>query len=255
MIVWEKPADFEKVEIYPLSDLHIGDPSADIPAFQKFSRFILEQPNRFLILNGDLMNNAIKSSVSNVYAETMNPREQKKWLKKELKPLRDRILCIVPGNHEERTSREVDQNPTEDIADHLGLLDYYAPDEAFLKISFGKRSDNGKNVAYSLYVVHGAGGGKRPGAVVNNIELSSMAIDNLDVMVMGHAHKKIGYKYRKRIIDMYNNQVRFSEVLTVVSASWVDFSAYAARKMLIPGAKGSAPIILSGREKKAEVII
>lgn len=254
MIVWEKSDQFDTLEIYPLNDLHIGDPKTDIPLFDKFISFILKEPNRFLLFCGDNMNNATKSSVSNVYNETMNPREQKKWLQRELEVVRDRFLCFVPGNHEARSTKDVDAHLIEDVADHLGLSEYYREDEAFVKISFGKRH-NGKPATYTIYCVHGNGGGKRPGSALNNMELSSLAIDNLDVFVMGHVHKKMAYKYRKRVIDPRNNRITYHQVLCVVSGAWQDFAGYAARKMLIPGAKGATPIILHAKEKLAEAIV
>ena len=255
MIIHELSGNIEQLEIYPLSDLHIGDPKTDIKAFRKFVKFIKAEPNRYLIFNGDNINNAIKSSVSNVYNESMNPKEQKKFLRLELQSVENRFLCFVEGNHEHRSTKETDSTIVEDIAEWLGHGDLYRDDEAFIKVSFGKKAKDGRRATYSLYVVHGTGGGKRPGSSVNNIEFSSMAIDNLDVMVMGHAHKRIAYKYQKRVIDMYNNKVRYNDVLCVVSSAWQDFSGYAARKMLTPGAKGAVPIVLSGREKKAEAII
>lgn len=132
------PKEFETVEIYPLSDLHIGDPKVDKRLFREFIKHILEKPNRFLIYNGDNMNNAIKSSVSNVYNEEMTPREQKKWLKENLKPVADRFLAFVAGNHEERTAKETDQSIVEDIAEYLGKADVYRDDEAYIKLSSAK---------------------------------------------------------------------------------------------------------------------
>ena len=96
LIVHELSDSFDTLEIYPLMDLHIGDKKTDTVLFYKFIQHILEQPNRYMTIQGDLMNNATKSSVSNVYEETMNPHEQKKWLIHELKCVKDRILCVVP---------------------------------------------------------------------------------------------------------------------------------------------------------------
>ena len=67
------------------------------------------------------MNNATKTSVSNVYAETMRPREQKRKLVEMLTPLRDKILVATPGNHERRSIRDVDEDPMYDIMCKLDL--------------------------------------------------------------------------------------------------------------------------------------
>lgn len=259
IIVHELSTDFTTLELYPLSDLHIGSPFTDTVMFQKFIRYILAEPNRFILFNGDNMNNALKSSVSNVYNETMNPREQKKWLIQELSCVKDRILCFVEGNHEYRTTKEVDLSPVEEIADRLGKYELYREDEAILKITFGKNigktgSGYGCRIAYSIYVTHGNGGGKRPGSALNNIELLALTTD-ADIYICGHIHKKMAYKSVIRRIDMHNNTIRAFDRLFAYSAAWQDYGGYAVRKMLPAGSKGSTPIILSGTEKKAEAIV
>lgn len=248
------PKEFETVEIYPLSDLHIGDPKVDKRLFREFIKHILEKPNRFLIYNGDNMNNAIKSSVSNVYNEEMTPREQKKWLKENLKPVADRFLAFVAGNHEERTAKETDQSVVEDIAEYLGKADVYRDDEAYIKLIFGKRASSGSQMCYTIYVVHGCGGGRRPGSALNNIELLALGTE-ADIYVMGHVHEKIAHKNAVRRPDLRNNNILEQERLFVVSSHWSKFGGYAARKMFTPSAKGSVPIILYSGVKRMEAIV
>ena len=245
-------AEWEQLELFPLNDLHIGDPKTDEALFKRFVRYVQDAPNRFLVGIGDLMNNGIKSSVSNIYNETMTPREQRKWLARELQPIKDRILLFIDGNHEYRSKKEVDLSQTEELADSLGVR--YLEDEAALKINFG-RKPNGKPCSYNIYVTHGATGGKRPGAAVNNLELLALSLDGCDVVIVGHSHKRLGYRFRPRRFDPYNNKVTQVDRLCVVASAWQDFGGYAARKMYIPGAKGKTPIILDGREKYACAVI
>jgi predicted MPP superfamily phosphohydrolase len=246
--------EFDRLEIYPLSDLHYGDPVCDVRAFERFAANILSEPNRYIVSIGDNVNNATRSSVSNVYNETVPPREQKKWLIERLEPLKSRILCFLDGNHEYRNTKDVDNSITYDIADKLNMASAYADNEAVIKVTFGSKSSNGKRNSYVLYCTHGAGGGKRPGSAVNNIELLGLSID-ADCYIIGHVHKRMAYKSTFRRVDTQNNVIVPIERLFVVSGAWSDFAGYAARKMLTPGSKGSVPIILSGREKRAEAIV
>lgn len=253
IVIHDLPGEFDTLELYPLSDLHIGDPLVDQKAFDQFCKMILAAPNRYLLSMGDLMNNNLKSSVGSCYEDNMRPKDQKAWLKENLRPLKDRFLLFMQGNHEARSERDADNNITEDIAESLGKRELCRTDEAILKITFGKK-ENGKRNCYSGYAIHGNGGGKRPGGVVNNIELLGLSID-ADFYVMGHAHRKIAYKSGFRRIDTQNNKVLMVERLFVVSSAWTSFGGYAARKMLIPSAKGSVPIILHGREKRADAVV
>ena len=242
------PKEWDKAEIYALSDLHRGDAFMDLPLFYRFRDHILAEPYRYVLCIGDLANNATKNSVSNVYNEQISPSQQRKWLKKELYPLRERIKIIIPGNHEYRTIKESDVDITEDLADVLGISEYFRPEEAVLKVTLG-RGKNGKKVCYTIYCVHGAGGGGTAGGALNRVVSLSNSID-CDIYIMGHVHRKIAHKDVFRRVDLRNNIVTDdNERLYVTSSSYTSFGGYAARGMFRPSAKGSVPISLSGIEK------
>ena len=54
--------DFKDVEILTLADWHIGDKHSDGKKIQAYLEYVQSKPNVFVILNGDLMNTAVKSS-------------------------------------------------------------------------------------------------------------------------------------------------------------------------------------------------
>lgn len=255
LIVHELSSEFEELEIYPLCDLHIGDDKTDIKLFREFIQFVLDKPNRFVTLQGDLMNNAIKTSVSNVYNETMNPHEQKKWIIAELKPIKDRILCIVPGNHEERSTKDVDSHLMEDVAMTLGKENLYRGNGAFIKVCFGKSTISGKRMAYTFCLIHGFGGGAKPGAAANRIEDFLYSMEGIDILIMGHVHKKLSGKPSRLVIDPRNNKITQKDMLWVIAAPWQDHGGYAFRMMLKPSPKGKTMIKLSGKVKHFEAVI
>jgi predicted phosphodiesterase len=251
----ELSRDLTSLEVYPINDLHIGDSKTDMQLFQQFKKYLLSAPNRYVILNGDLMNNAIKSSVSNCYAEIMSPFEQKKYLINELKDLKHRILGITSGNHEARNKKEVDNDITWDIAAALGLEDLYDEGGVIVKVSLGERRDGQRQITYVLYATHGAGGGKYSGSSLNNLENYGLCFEGIDIFVMGHVHKKLGGKISKIVVDVRNNTTYEREVLHVISAAWQSYGGYAQKKMLRPGAKGSTPILLNGLTKEFKAVI
>jgi hypothetical protein len=63
LIKYELSTKLKFIELYPILDLHIGDKFTDVKSFKKFIKFIKEKPYRFVTLQGDLMNNALKTSV------------------------------------------------------------------------------------------------------------------------------------------------------------------------------------------------
>ncbi len=83
----------------------------------------------------------------------------------------------------------------------------------------------------------------------------ALTLENCDIVIVGHSHKKLGYRFRSRRFDPRNNRLEQVDKLCVVASAWQDLGGYAARKMYVPGAKGKTPIILNGREKYAYVVI
>jgi predicted phosphodiesterase len=251
---YEFPESWAELELFPVSCIHIGDANTDIAAFRNFVNMIGKKENRFVVFLGDGINNALKTSVSNVYNEVMSPNEQRKFLAEELLPIKERILYMIDGNHEYRSKKDVDMSPIEWLAETLGCK-HYNGNEGAMKISLGKSLSEGKRLSYGIYFIHGHGGGKRPGGALNNLELTAMSIGNADVVIMGHVHKSMGYRFCTREMDLHNNTIKMVEKVCVVAPAWQNYGGYAARMMMIPGAKVCEPIILSGKEKKARAII
>lgn len=260
IIPFEFPDTWDYLNLIPINDLHIGDPRVQLPLFRRFIKAVAEDERAFVLLNGDNLNNAIKTSISNVYNEQMPPNEQRKFLAGELLPIKDKILIAVDGNHEYRTKKEVDLSAVEWLCDQLKIENQYIQtkdkttplyfeDEAFVKISLGKGKD-GKRVTYGIYLTHGAGGGGRLGSSVNKAEDTVLLIEGADCICVGHVHKKGASAPGYRRMDLRNNKVTEHSKLVVVSSHWSNYGGYAARKMLRPSAKGSVPIRLDGREKK-----
>jgi hypothetical protein len=249
------PKEWEQMEIYPLNDLHIGYKHTDMKLFNQFKKFILEDERRFIICNGDLINNGIKTSISDVYEESINPREQKKKLVEELKPVKDRILGITTGNHEERSSKLTNQDVSEDVAESLGLSHLYSNNGLFIKVSLGERADKTRQITYLIHAFHGVGGGKKSGSSINNLEDYALGFEGVDIFTMAHVHKKIGSKFVKNIVDTKNNVFYSKEQLCVIASGWQDWGGYAQRFMLKGSPKGATKILLNGRKKEAVVKI
>lgn len=227
----------EDIVIYPIADVHLGALEHNAQAWIAMCKEIQSQPNAKVILAGDLINNATKTSVSNVYDEVMRPREQKKLMVHMLEPIRDNVLCLVGGNHERRSSKDVDDDITFDIACKLDLEDMYRENIAFLNIGMGTRSDTGTvNQSYRIAVTHGAGGGIYTGATVNRNERFGNVIDGLDCLIVGHTHKGTVSRPGKLVIDAANNKVVQRDYLVVSCVSWMEYGGYAAQKMLLPSA-------------------
>lgn len=258
MISHKFPGD---IIIYPIADVHLGAAEHNAEAWAAMTREILKQPNAYMVLNGDLLNNCTRSSVSNIFEETMRPRDAKRLMVQMLEPLRDRILCITTGNHERRSMKDADDDPTYDIACKLDLEDVYRQNIAFLALRLGSRggldAEKATNV-YTLAVTHGAGGGIYTGAAVNRNERFGNIIDGLDILIVGHTHKGTVTRPSKLVIDMRNGKVEQRDYVVISAVSWMEYGGYAAQKMLLPSGHSRPQKLLLGcntaRDRDIQVI-
>lgn len=243
--------------IIPISDVHLGALEHMQDEWEKFVEDVLKSPHTYVVLGGDLLNNATRSSVSNIFEETMRPSAQKRRMAEMLRPLADdnRILCAVSGNHERRSGKDADDDPMFDIMCKLDLEDLYRENMAFVKIQIGNNRSNGQlNPTYVLAVTHGAGGGLFTGASVTRNERFGYVMDGVDALIVGHTHKGAISKPLKLKVDTHNNRISMVPFVTVSSVSWLNYGGYALQKMLLPSATGDPQMLkLYGRKKKIQL--
>lgn len=252
MIIHDLPA--EDCVIIPVGDVHLGAKEHCRKAWDEFCARVLDRPNVYLIIGGDMMNNALKTSVSNVYEELLSPSEQKKQLVTQLTPLKDRILCGIQGNHERRTSKDADQDPLYDIFCKMGIEDRYRSNAAFMNLRLGNVKKNHATPCYYFAVVHGAGSSIYTVGAATRAERFGMAIDGIDCLVSFHTHKPINAPISKLVVDRTHNRVDMQSWRLVVGSSWLDYSAYAIQKLLTPTARVHQEIRLKAKSRELTVI-
>lgn len=243
--------EFKSIYLLPISDLHIGDPHCNLDKFYRYRKWVEETPNAYVLVNGDIMNTAIKASVSDVYSETLNATEQIKLAEKIFAPIKDRILAVTKGNHENRIYKETGVDTVEVLCSKLGV--YYAGDEAFLKICFGKNEHN-KRQAYIVYMTHGWGAGRTAGAKVNNLQkLSDIVL--ADLYIASHTHFMTTHQDIYLVPDPRNNNIMQVKRTFVSSGAFLDRGGYAAQKGYPAAKLGSPRVRLEARRKDVHVSI
>lgn len=242
--------DRPDIKLYPVADVHLGAIECMEEKWEKFREMILADPNAYLILAGDLITNGIRYAVGNPFLQVYRPREQKRLMVQHLEPLRDRILCMVGGNHEYRTDKETDSSPAYDIASKLDLEDVYRDSIAFLKLQFGdSKSCGSTNPAYSFAVTHGFGSSIYTTNAAMRAERFGMSIDGIDAIIVGHIHKPQNFPVGKYLVDNRNERVSIKPFEVFVCTSWMEGSEYAARKLLQPTVFSLNHMELKGKKK------
>ena len=244
----------EPVKIYPIADLHIGSPECRIEAWEAFCKRIQGEERSYIVIVGDMMDNGLKTSKTNVYGQTMRPREQKRYLVEKLTPIRDKVLTILSGNHESR-NEEVDDNPLYGVTCKLDLEDVYRENGAFLILRIGEKYNNGtKNPTYCGLIQHGTGGGGQVGSQVNKLSKYGMAFEGLDFIVSGHTHKPFDVPQMKLVLDPHNKKVIERPFRVITATSWLRYGGYGFRKQYNPASFNLQEIILSGDHKELRVL-
>lgn len=247
------------ITVIPVFDVHLGSPNCMEQAFIDFIKKVSETPNVYLVLGGDLIDNGTRSSVTNIFRGTMTPSQQKKEMAAILEPVRDRILCMVSGNHERR-SRDVDDDAVYDIAAKLDCEDLYRENIAFVKIQMGvpehesgAKTNGAYRPVYVLTVAHGSGGGVLTGGSVNRYERFGYTLTGCDCLILGHVHKPFVTQPGQLVIDARNNKVSVRPFKVVSATSWTEWGDYAAQKMLLPSTHAVQQLTLKGSKK--EIVI
>ena len=261
-ILWYDFSSSPEITVIPLADVHLGAQESHIQAFTKLVNEIATQPNTFVTLQGDLIDNGTRNSVTNVFKATMPPSVQKREMAAVLEPIRSKILCILPGNHERR-NKDVDDDPAYDIATKLDIEDKYRESIAFIRIAVGaqkgkqlRSNGGGKPYSYYLACVHGSGGGGTAGAAVTRADYYSQSLDGIDVYIHGHTHKQYSYRGSKLVVDYANKLVRQRPTLIMGAGSWLGYVGYPIDKGLRPVAMpGANKLLLHGTKYRFEAVI
>lgn len=251
------PADLERAVIMPIADPHIGDRNADRKRLLEDVAWIRETENAYCVLNGDLMNSAIRSSVSDVYEEELPPMEQLAACVKIFGPIADKVICVVPGNHEERHFKTNGVDVTRMMCRQLGIEDRYSPTVAYVFLRLGRDSEScrrGRPVLYTMYVTHGNGGGRKDGGKIQRLSDYAMVCD-ADIYIAGHTHLGAGFKKGFARPSAANNSLSYGQHLFVNTCAGLQYGGYAERAGMDPPSLDRPLIWLSGTRKEMRATI
>ncbi len=241
-IIINLPKELEKVEILIAADIHTGSAEFDEKKWGQFED-LLKQPDKYVIFAGDQCEYATRSSKSDVYTQALSPHQQKRWWIEHLKKCKDKVLCIVDGNHEfNRASKDADDFPLYDIALALGIEDRYRSEGAFVDIGVGHVGKAGKQARYVFRVQHQA---------KNNVNYGTVdGFEGIDVFVSGHTHKPMDKPLGKLIYNPFKKCVVQKDVENIVSGHFLRFGGYGERGGYRPTSTKLYSVILSGKQDK-----
>lgn len=244
-------SELKSIELHTFADEHLGDEYCDVKRLIERIEYVRDTPNAYCILNGDILDNATRTSIGDTYTQEFNPMEQLQKAVEMFEPLKDKILCITHGNHENRTYKKEGINLSCLLAAQLGLSDKYTPTSAVLFVRFGKGSSHihGRKICYTIYALHGSGGGRKEGAKA--IRLADLAsIVDCDIYLHGHTHLPMIMKQGFHRVDMQNSSVAQVDKLFVNTAANLKYGGYGEAGAFKPSSMETPIIYLNGTKKE-----
>ena len=248
------PETLEALDIHVLGDWHVGDPLCDIESVRAALDAVESSPNACCVLGGDLCDMALRDSVGDVYGSDADPMAQVEAVVKLLEPVKDKIFCMVRGNHENRVYKQTGVDPLAFAAAQLGIIERYSATSALVFISFGHDTKHGGPLLYTLYAIHGSGGGSKVGGKLQRAaELTSIV--DCDIYCHGHIHLPGVFKTATRRIDYGHRQTVWAEHLFVTGGSSLDYGGYAEAGGMPPSAKTHPVIHLTSGKKRCSATV
>ena len=236
----------EKIELYFVHDLHYGSAQFDERKWKALKKRIAEDDNAMVCWLGDMMENSIPDSKSDIFEQTASPQEQMDFVEAQLADLKDKTIVVIPGNHEfNRTTKKSGIYPLYQACKTVGMSERYRNDMAFVDIGVGcRKKDRSQRNRYVGQLQHSAKSLRR--------YCSSDFTDGIDFFAYGHDHDPSDHPRAKTVYNPYAKAVTRRNIEVIDCGSFLDFGGYGARSAYRPLSDKMYALTLSGTDKAME---
>lgn len=177
-----------------LNDLHIGSPGCNIDKIIRYLQEVKYIPNLYIILNGDLMNNANNLGKSSPLENDLSPMNEQKVIHVLLSDpiIKEKIVCSTSGNHESGArARDSGLDSLVTPMATLGILDKYARYMAQVVFKIKNPYCQAGYSNFRILVRHGSGTSDNAGRVVDTMFDKLKSFGQYDMVIQGHTHKNL----------------------------------------------------------------
>lgn len=235
-------------EICFMSDFHLGSGAFSLSQYLEYTKYILQHPEIKVVLMGDLIEMGSLSSYG--ASEEKVGAVQLLDIVRLLEPIKDRIILLLEGNHEERFWRVTKgtDSVTRSIADALHIQPLLpGPERGQLFIvKVGTQT-------YSVYAIHGS-----TGATIYKASQLSKMFSNLHTSLAVHAHNHQIFKDHRIYYGVREINGKF--YLSVHEQHWLTTGCFVknlgySEARSLPVTKIGAPFVRFFESKEAIEII
>ena len=245
-IICKLPIDIEYADIFFLHDIHFGSELFNEQKWKAVKKKIQENDFAYVCWIGDIIENAIPNSKSDMFTQKYSPSQQKEWAAQELFDLRNKTLSVVAGNHcYNRTTKNCGLYPLYDICMLAGVDEKYRDTIAYLDIGIGTRKDVRKKQ------VHYFGQTQHASREYANYGYSDYT-DGIDFFAFGHDHRPMDRPRAKMVFDQHNKMIYKRNIENINCGSFCKFGGYGAKGAYRPQSDKMYTLRIFGGEKKME---
>lgn len=210
----------DKLRVVALGDVHFGGKECDITLFKQKLDWIKQQKDLIVVLMGDLINCGTKVSIgAGTFDDDYNPEEQYEKMLDLLKPIQNKIVLAVSGNHESRIRELSSFDITKLLCRELNI--YYADEgSALLDVRVKKQH-------YIIHIKHGmTGSGTMAGKMNGCLKMAEYA--DADIFCFDENTELLtqnGFKKYNELsegepifnLDIYNNTIEPDNISNIIS--------------------------------------
>lgn len=218
-IIIDKP-EFDTIELYAIHDLHYGNEFFNDHRWNKLCKMILDKPNALVCFVGDLMENAVQGSKSDIFSQRATPLEQQQFVEATFKQFADRCVGIVDGNHEfNRSTRNCGLFPLYSAACIARIDHLYRSAYAVIDIGFGNHN---KRMSRAVGLLTHQAKDLKSFASVD-------ATEGFDFMFCGHDHEPKDHPRAHTCYDRQRREISTRNIEFIDNGAFLDFGGYGAR--------------------------
>ena len=244
--VKEKNLHSDELLLTPLGDCHYGSKDCDVKKLKDTINWIKSKPNARVILMGDLIDVGLRDSVGGgTFDNTVEPEDQINTMIELLLPIKDKIWCMLGGNHEERIRMKTSIDVNKLIAKALDTR--YCGSATFIKAHID-------GINYIIFASHGNTGALTASGKLNSVMKYSSYID-ADLYLMGHVHELMHHTTDYFKVNIKDKMVVKDKHHYVITGHFLKYGGYAEQKGYAPGKSGVSKIILKSDKKGIYVSI
>lgn len=240
----EQAEQMKTVELVQLTDMQFGHKSCKVKRVKEYIDWILEVPNRFVLMTGDNIDAATAKSPGSPWDNWFEPQSQVYKFCEIMSPMRHRILGYVGGNHERRGVAA------------FGDLGFLIATMLKLPYSAGQQLINvhfGNHKPFKAHLWHGLPRARTKGALAQILDRFMQQGDS-QLYLTGHNHQGLVIPQWRMFRDA-NGNIKLIKIIGAQGTSFLEFWGTYAEVMGLMGSDVFMPRVILYADGKWELTL